>query len=162
MAGISSEVSLVGTGLKLFAILLVSLVAGTTFGIWQGYDPAGLPPEAFMLMHQGAVRGLNLLLPATAAVAIGLTILLAIRARRNRPVLTAYALAILLMIVAGLITRLANQPINAEVMTWSAGAIPAGWEALRDSWWQWHVTRTIITIVAEIVLVLAVLFDRRY
>jgi hypothetical protein len=160
MAGNSSEVSLVATGLKLFAILLISLVAGTTFGIWQGYDPAGFPPEAFMLMHQGAVRGLNVLLPAMAAVAIVLTILLAIRARHNRPILTAYAIAVLLMIAAGLITRLANQPINAEVMTWSAGAIPAGWEALRDSWWQWHVTRTVVTILAEIALLLAVLFDR--
>lgn len=160
MSGRSSEISLVAIGLKLFAILLISLVAGTTFGIWQGYDPAGFPPEAFMLMHQGAVRGLNVLLPATAAVAIVLTILLAIRARHNQAVFSAYAIAVLLMIAAGLITRLTNQPINAEVMTWSAGSIPAGWEALRDSWWQWHVTRTVVTILAEIVLVVAVLFDR--
>jgi hypothetical protein len=160
MSDRSSEVSLVAIGLKILAVLLVSLVAGTTFGIWQGYDPAGLSAETFMQMHQGAVRGLNVLLPSLAAIAIALTILLAIRSRRDRLSLSIYVAAILLMITAGLITRFGNQPINAEIMTWSAGAIPAGWEALRDTWWQWHVTRTLITIAAEALLVLATIVDR--
>ena len=160
MSDRSFEVSLVAIGLKVLAVLLVSLVAGTTFGIWQGYDPAGLSPETFMQMHQGAVRGLNVLLPSLAAIAIALTILLAIRARHDRLSLSIYVAAILLMITAGLITRFGNQPINAEIMTWSAGAIPAGWETLRDNWWQWHVTRTLITIVAEAFLVLGTIVDR--
>lgn len=147
-------------GVKLAAILLVSLVAGTTFGIWQGYDPAGLSAETFMVMHQGSVRGLNVLLPSLAAMAIALTILLAIRAGHSRPALSFYVVAALLMIAAGLITRFGNQPINAEIMTWSTGSIPAGWEGLRDSWWQLHVTRTIITIIAEVFLVLGSLVDR--
>lgn len=53
MTGSSSELSWVAAGLRLLAILLLSLVAGTTLGIWQGHDPADPPPEAFVLMHQG-------------------------------------------------------------------------------------------------------------
>jgi hypothetical protein len=38
-------------------------------------------------------------------------------------------------VVAGLVTRFGNQPINAVVMTWQASAPPSGWEEARDQWW---------------------------
>ena len=43
--------------------VLISLVAGSMFGIWRGYDPALYAPATFVEVHQGAVRGLNTLLP---------------------------------------------------------------------------------------------------
>jgi uncharacterized membrane protein len=59
-----------------------------------------------------------------------------------------------LLIAAALITRLGNQPINAIVATWDALRPPAGWEALRDQWWHWHVIRTWTTLAALVFLLI--------
>jgi hypothetical protein len=147
--------------LQFCAILLISLVAGTTFGIWQGFDPSGFSPRTFLEVHQGAVRGLNVLLPAMAFGSIAATIVLAFFSRRTRPALLLYVMALGLMIAAGLITRFGNQPINAQIMAWTADMMPADWTTIRDRWWSWHVTRTIITIAAEIALICAVLAHKR-
>ena len=51
------------SALQVLAVMLISLIAGTVFGIWRGYNPAGYSASTFIEMHQGAVRGLNVLLP---------------------------------------------------------------------------------------------------
>lgn len=61
---------------QFFAALIFALVAGSVFGIWRGYDPSLFAPATFVEMHQGAVRGLNVLLPALGFASIGLTLLL--------------------------------------------------------------------------------------
>ncbi len=79
---------------------------------------------------------------------------------RSRPlVLFLYLLAAKAMIVAGLITRFGNQPINAIVMTWS-GLPPTGWEILRDRWWTLHQARLAAGTVAELFLIAAIFVDR--
>lgn len=146
--------------LQTVAILLLALVAGATFGIWRGYNPAGWTPHAFVEVHQTAVRGLNALLPGIAMASLALTVLLALRSPERGAVFGAYLLAIALTIAGGLVTRLANQPINAQVMTWSAAAPAADWAQLRDTWWFWHVVRTLVSMAALATLILAVLGDR--
>ena len=73
--------------------------------------------------------------------------------------LSLYLAASAAMIIAGLITRFGNQPINAVVMSWGR-LPPAGWEILRDSWWSWHLARLAAGIVAEILLIAGVFADR--
>ncbi len=146
-------------GLQFVDIMTVALLAGTVFGVWRGYDPAGYSPAAFLEIHQGAVRGLNTLLPVMGAAAILLTGALAWNAKGTSLPFGLYLVAMVAMIAAGLITRFGNQPINATVMTWTAGAMPSGWEELRDTWWRWHMFRVGATIAALAVLVAAVLAD---
>jgi hypothetical protein len=50
--------------MQFVAALLFSMVAGSVFGIWRGYDPTTYAAATFLEMHQGAVRGLNALLAA--------------------------------------------------------------------------------------------------
>ena len=128
--------------LSVVALAAAAVVAGGTFTIWRGYNPAGLSPVAFVEMHQGAVRGLNILLPVVGLVAILSTALLLALARnrlRRRALLATAAIA---FVVAGLVTRFGNQPINAIVMTWSPDAVPEGWNGFRDGWWSYHLVRT--------------------
>ena len=117
------------------ALMLVGLVAGATFGIWQGYDPAGLSAAAFVEMHQNAVRGLNVLLPALVLTGAILVAILTFLSRRRRSIFWLYVAALGFIIAGGAVTRLINQPINAEVMTWTAETLPQTWTALRDRWW---------------------------
>jgi hypothetical protein len=148
------------TVLQLVAILLVSLVVGSMFGIWRGYDPAAYSAQTFVEVHQGAVRGLNVLLPALAAAALLVTAALAVLARRRRRSLWLYLAAIVALAIGGVITRFFNQPINAQVMGWTADSVPANWMELRDSWWTWHILRLFAGVCGEIILIAAVFVDR--
>jgi len=152
--------TLAKTALQTADILLIGLLAGATFGIWRGYNPSGYAPSTFLEMHQGAVRGLNTLLPVLGALSIALTIALAVMARTSPMVLWFYAVALVLMIAAGLITRFGNQPINALIMDWTPAALPDNWAELRDRWWNWHIARTAASGAATVALILAVFADR--
>jgi hypothetical protein len=142
------------------ALLLVSLVAGSMFGIWRGYDPALYAPATFVEVHQGAVRGLNTLLPAMAIAALVLTVVLAVLGRGKPTAPWLYIAAAIAIAIGGAITRLANQPINDLVMTWTPTGLPDNWTALRDGWWGWHLARLAATVGAELLLIAAVFADR--
>ena len=142
------------------ALLLVSLVAGSMFGIWRGYDPALYAPVTFVEVHQGAMRGLNTLLPAMAIAALVLTVVLAVLGRDKPTTLWLYVAAAVAIAIGGAITRLANQPINDLVMAWTPTSLPDNWTTLRDSWWGWHLARLAVTVGAELLLIAAVFADR--
>jgi uncharacterized membrane protein len=148
------------TAAQVLALLLVGLVAGSMFGIWRGYDITTYPPATFLEVHQGSVRGLNILLPAMAAAALALVVLLAVLGRNRPAVLGLYLAAALAIIAGGIITRLLNQPINDQIMGWTPASIPADWTTLRDSWWKWHLVRLAATLGAELLLIAAVFVDR--
>ncbi|WP_328517531.1 hypothetical protein [Devosia rhodophyticola] len=65
------------------------------------------------------------------------------------------------MVAAGWVTRQFNQPINAHVMDWTAQAMPSDWQVIRDSWWHWHLVRLGIGAAAQILLIMAILLDRK-
>ena len=148
------------TTAQALALLLVGLPAGSMFGIWRGYDTTTYAPATFVEVHQGAVRGLNFLLPAMAAAALALVVLLAVLGRNRPGVLGLYLAAALTIIAGGIITRFFNQPINDQIMVWTPASIPADWTTLRDSWWTWHLLRLAATLGAELLLIAAVFADR--
>ena len=140
---------------RFFDVLLVALVVGSMFGIWLGYNPTSLSPAAYVEHQQLAIRSLNVVLPILGAACILLTVVWAVLVKSNRRVRTLLLFAVLFLVAAGLITRLFNQPINAQVMTWSAQSLPSNWSRLRDHWWFWHTVRTLAGLVALGSLVLA-------
>lgn len=145
-----------------FSLLVVlALLVGSMFGIWAGFNPVSLSASAYVEQQQIAIRSLNTLFPAMGAICIALAVVLAVLTKndpRSRYLLVAAAL---LMVLAGLVTRFENQPINAVVMTWSAQVPPANWAQLRDEWWQWHVVRSVAGIAALALTALAVLSSKR-
>ena len=152
--------SLLKPTLQLLAILAAAMVSGSVFGIWRGYDPAGYSPAAFVEVHQGAVRGLNVLLPAIGLATILLTVILTVQAGRQSRAFPLYLLAVLGFLAGGIVTRFGNQPINAVIMQWTPASMPADWQAMRDSWWTWHKLRLAASVGGLLFLVAAVLADR--
>ena len=75
-----------------------------------------------MTQQQHAIGALNVVLPVLGGITVLLTMVAAALAAGDRPRLALLLLAAACFIVAGLITRFLNQPINAVVMTWSAEA----------------------------------------
>ena len=155
---ISSTLSTVG---RVVSLMLVGLLAGSVFGVWRGFDFAQYTPAAYLEVHQGAVRGLDMLLPVQGILEMVIVVALAIGARHYRRLLVLLIAAAFLLAAAGLITRLGNQPINGLVMSWTAETLPADWEALRDSWRNLHLLRTISTMAALLLLSIAAATDRR-
>lgn len=148
------------TAAQALALLLVGLVAGSMFGIWRGYDVTTYAPATFIEVHQGAVRGLNILLPAMAAAALVLVMLLAVVGRTRPTVMGLYLATAVAIIAGGIITRFFNQPINDQIMAWTPAPLPHDWTTLRDSWWTWHLARLTATLGAELLLIAAVFADR--
>ena len=103
--------------------------------------------------------GLNTLLPVLGLGANLLTLFLVLRFYGSRS-FPLYLTALALMVTAGLLTRLGNQPINAIVMGWTVDTMPANWASIRDSWWSWHIFRTGASIAGLASLVAAVLVSR--
>ena len=139
---------MVANSIRFALVVLLALLVGTMFGIWVGFNPASLSASAYVEQQQNAIRSFNTLLPAMGAACILLTVALAVLSKgdsRSRYLLVAAAV---LMVVAGLVTRFDNQPINAVVMTWSAQAPAENWAQLRDEWWQWHIVRSLASIAA--------------
>ena len=142
-------------------LVLMALLVGSMFGIMIGYNPASLSASAYVEQHQNAVRSLNTLFPVMGAICIALIVILVVRSGTQRRIRYLLAAAAFLMLVAALVTRFGNQPINAIVMTWSTHVQAANWEQLRDQWWQWHVARTVAAILAFSFVVLAVLSESK-
>ena len=147
---------------RVAALILTGLVAGSVFAVLRGYDLAQYSPAAFLEVHQGAVRGLNALLPILGIVSIGLVVALAVIERRNRRTLILLVLAALLLATSGIVTRLGNQPINDLVMSWTVDTFPADWEAIRDSWRGFHLVRVITSIAAFAILSAALVTTPRH
>ncbi|CAN5641115.1 hypothetical protein BH20ACI3_BH20ACI3_42120 [soil metagenome] len=125
--------------IRFISLLLTSLLVGTMFGVWLGFNPSGLTAATYVEMQQNAIRALNTSLPALGAVCILLTAALAVLTKNDKRGRYLLIAAVTCLVTAGLITRFANQPINAQVMRWSAQAPAANWMELRDTWWHWHI-----------------------
>jgi uncharacterized membrane protein len=146
---------------RFVSLLLTSLLVGTMFGIWLGFNPSALTANAYVEMQQNAIRALNTSLPTLGLVCVLLTAALAALTKndkRGRYLLIAAAMC---LVIAGLVTRFGNQPINAVVMTWSPDALPANWMEMRDTWWRWHILRTVAGVVALALALLAALGGQR-
>ena len=143
--------------IRLDLIVVLALFTGTLFGIWIGFDPTKLSAAAYIEQQQNAIRSLGPVMPTLAGISLLLSLTLAIATKhdpRTRYLLIASAGCV---VAVALITRFVNQPINAEVMTWSIDAPAANWIQLRERWWSGHIARTIAAIAGLGLAALALL-----
>ena len=134
--------------LRFLSIVLTGIIAGIVLGIWLGYNPATFKYTTFVESQQGAIRGLNILMPLLGLLAILCTVASALLHRSNKTTFSVLIMAAILLISSGLITRFGNQPINAIVMTWTVNDSPSDWTQLRERWWLFHQIRTLAMLAA--------------
>jgi uncharacterized membrane protein len=145
------------SAIRFVSLLLTSLLVGTIFGIWLGFNPSALTATAYVEMQQNAIRALNTTLPALGLLCALLTAALAALTKNDKRGRYLLVAAVVCLAMAGLVTRFGNQPINAVVMTWSPEAPAANWMELRDTWWHWHILRTVAGVAALALALLAAL-----
>lgn len=134
-------------------IILAALLAGVSFGIWIGFNPARLSPGAYVEQQQNMLGALKVLMVALVVLATLVTLASAYLQKRNRPVSVTLLVAAGFFVACILITRFGNKPIDDVVVTWRADALPDNWMALRDKWWDWHIARTVTELIALILIV---------
>ncbi len=137
-------------------LLMGALTIGVVFGVWLVFNPAGLDASAYIVLQRQGIKTLNKTVPVLALVTLVLTIAAALIAR-DRARITLLGGAAVCLLAGGLITRFVNQPINATMMTWNQGSLPADWTALRDRWWRWHILRLIAGLGGLSLLIAATL-----
>lgn len=152
---------MVAPAIRFVSLFLTALLVGTMFGLWIGIDPPSLSAVAHVELMHSLIRSLNVPLPLLGLACILLTAGLAVVTRSDRRGRTLLVAAVAFLIVAALVTRFANQPINAVVMTWTPDAPAADWMELRDTWWRWHVVRTLAGVVALALALLAAVVRRQ-
>ena len=146
---------------RLFNIVFAALVAGGMFIIWIGYDPVTFSPSTYVEQQQNAIRALNFLMPLLGGATVLLTLLAAFMQRKDRKAFVLLIVGAAFLIMSGLFTRFANQPINDTVMTWEIARPPANWTELRDQWWGFHKLRTFCGLIALVLITWASVHPRR-
>jgi uncharacterized membrane protein len=154
------ELGMIKTIVYSVNLLLVALVVGTMFGVWFGLNSNQMTYPVYLEQQQQLIRSLNVKLPLLAAVGIVVTVISAFLSRGDRNKLLLLIVAVIFLIIAGIVTRFLNQPINAKVITWVAENPPSDWMKLRDEWWKWHTVRMIAGIIGLGFLILGLLIHR--
>jgi Domain of unknown function (DUF1772) len=76
-------------------------------------------------------------------------VMLVILARTTRsPALRPASVALMLLLLAAVVTVAINGPINVEQLGWDVQAPPADWISVRDRWQLAHAVRTIAILIA--------------
>jgi uncharacterized membrane protein len=145
------------TAINFLSLLSAALVVGTMFGVWLTFNPKNLGAATYVAQQQRCIRSLNVIMPLLGGVTVLLTVVTASLSGNDRTRLGLLAGAAVCFVAAGVITRFANQRINAVVMTWSADAPPADWTRRRDDWWRWHIRRMACGLVGLCLLIAGIL-----
>jgi hypothetical protein len=134
--------------IRFLNIIIAALLAGTSFGIWMGFNPLNLSPSTYIEQQQNMIRALNSFMLILVFGATVITIISAILQRDDKQAFIPLLIASLFFIACILISRFGNQPINNEIMTWTSGTVPGNLSELRDKWWTFHIFRTIAELIA--------------
>ena len=143
-------------GVQFATLLLFFLVVGVFWGTWFSLSRsmAAITPGTFLevgrLMIVNLGGPMSLLMPAALVSALVLSALL-FRGQQIRATLFAGA-ALVLMVVALVITLVVNVPIDRQIQSWTTATLPIDWRAIRDRWEFYHGLRTVVSIGALVCL----------
>jgi hypothetical protein len=133
------------------AVLATGLLAGAVLLVWAVDVPLGRSAELYLQYRQATTGLLTALLPPVGAVGLVAALAVAVLDHGTARALAAAASALLL---AGMVLTLAVLfPINDAVLAWTAP--PPDWAAVRDRWLAAHAVRSVVTVAAFVLLVVA-------
>lgn len=138
--------------LKFANILLAALLAGTSFGIWIGFDPKNYSASTYIEQQQHLVLSLNTLMISLVVFATVVTFTSAYLQRKNKTIFFTLLFAATLFLACMAITRFGNVPIQSEMLNWTKSSMPDNWTVLRDQWWSFHIMRTLVELIALVLV----------
>ncbi|HEV8422715.1 MAG TPA: DUF1772 domain-containing protein [Chthoniobacterales bacterium] len=144
-----------------FAALLLSLTAGRAFWVTLGENPFNMSGPTYVEFFQQLDKRIVLPIAITGMGGTLLAGLAALLYKSERKAFYLLLAACGLAVVGDLVTILINIPINNRLATWNPAALPPGYEAFLQRWWQWHQVR-LVAMFAAMGLVFAAMLVRRH
>ncbi|MDQ3142140.1 MAG: DUF1772 domain-containing protein [Bacteroidota bacterium] len=134
-------------------IILAALLAGTSFGIWMGFNPINYSASTYLEQQLNLVRSLHMLMVSLVIIATIVTLISAFLQRKNKTVFIILLFAAAFFASCIFISRLGNLPIQNEMLSWNANSLPDNWTIMRDKWWSFHIMRTVAELIALVLVV---------
>ncbi|HTJ15937.1 MAG TPA: DUF1772 domain-containing protein [Steroidobacteraceae bacterium] len=145
------------SALLLATAILLALIAGRAFWVWLGESPFGMTGATYVDFFQHLDSRIAFPIAMIGILGPLLAGLTAALMRADRPVFYCLVAACLLGVIGVLVTVAINAPINEQIADWKPAALPAGYEDVLQTWWTWHIVRTIADIAAMCAAFLALL-----
>ena len=140
------------TIIRFLNIVLVALLAGTSFGIWVGFNPANYSASTYIEQQQNLVASLNTSMVALVIIATIVTIASAFLQRQNKMAFFALLTAAFFLASCIVISRLGNLLIQTEMLSRNLISPPDTWTEMRDKWWSFHIMRTVAELIALVII----------
>jgi uncharacterized membrane protein len=149
--------------IQLITGLLLVLVAGVFWGTWFSLSRTmyELPPEIFITIGKQIIKNvaipMSIIMPASI---IGLLILFIQSGKAKSVYFYCTLAALILFIIALIITVAIEVPIDNQIKTWTVATIPFNWQNIRDRWEHYHTIRTCVSLLG-IVFFITALMNRK-
>lgn len=139
--------------IDLLQLLFVGILAGFEIAVHYGIGapPQSLREDAQVVLRQAMVRRLRVLAPALFFPSLLLTILVAIRDRRDPGFWLHYA-AVAALLVWALVRIVRTVPVNSATLEWNPEAPPTNWRALIEKTERFHVVAAWAAVIAFVCL----------
>jgi uncharacterized membrane protein len=135
--------------IQLVTGLLLVLVTGLFWGTWFSLSRTmyELPPGVFITIGKEIIKNvavpMSIIMPASL---IGLLILLVKSWKIKSVYFYCILAALVLFIIALIITVGIEVPIDNQIKTWTDTTTPADWQSIRDRWEFYHAARTFVSL----------------
>lgn len=136
---------------------LLALIAGRAFWVWLGESPFGMAGRTYVEFFQQIDRRIAIPIAVIGVLGPVLAAVSAALHRSNRRMFVCLLAACALGVVSALVTVLVNVPINEQIAGWDPTALPSGYEAVLQRWWDWHIVRLVASVGAMCAALLALL-----
>jgi hypothetical protein len=142
------------------ALLCAGIGTGGAYTTYFELDPRNVAPAFWVTQLQHAIKHIGVPLFVVQPLAALTTIASAVLALNDRPCLWFLVVAGAAMLVAALVTRFGNIPINHQLVTFRPDALPPEIASLQARWWTFHVARFVALVVGFSALVVGALMRR--
>ncbi len=141
---------------SVLSVFCIGMVAGLMFGTGlTAYTAKGLPEQSYTRSFQLEDALFSKLMPPLMLGTLALLAVASVVSGGGERLL--FAAAGVLMLAVLIVTVRFEIPINREIQSWTAGAAPATWAAVRDRWLANHILRTIAAMASFVCAVLGLL-----
>ena len=146
--------------LELITAILLVLVTGVFWGTWFSLSRTmhTLAADLFVTIGKEIMKNVAVAMSIIMPASIICLLLLLIGSWKTGTVYFYCILAALILFIIALIITLAVEvPIDNQIKTWTVATTPADWEDIRDRWERYHTIRTFLTLACTSFFIVALL-----
>ena len=146
--------------LELITAILLTLVAGVFWGTWFSLSRSMhvLSSDIFITIGKEIMKNVAVTMSIIMPASIAGMLLLLISSWKVRTVYFYCILAALILFIMALIITLAVEvPIDNQIRTWTATTTPADWQDIRDRWERYHTIRTFLSLTSVSFFIIAII-----